>query len=294
MEPQYRRRNSPLTIALAAVLGLAIAALGLLPWMILARLNERWWPNVPWCAPIGLLWLFFFWSYLNGAGWPVSTSQTRHRLLRAVPLHGRRLRWCLFTGVIALIALVTLDFVAIQFVELEPKAFRPKNLAALSLGVLVGAVLMSAVVAGVVEEAAYRGYMQGILQRRFRAPVAIAIMTIVFTGVHLFGGPKTFPLALPVCAASIVFGTLTTITRSLLPAILVHVLADIATLPVEWGLIGYLPVGRFYSHGVDVPFAGSVTVLLVAWAATIAALLKLAGAGDSKPSDQSATFVSAS
>jgi len=136
-------------------------------------------------------------------------------------------------------------------------------------------MFMSAFVAGVVEEAAYRGYMQGILERRFGAPVAIAIATIVFTGVHLVGASKILPLAIPVCATGVVLGTLTVITRSVLPATVVHVLADTTTLPIEWGLVGQLPVGRFYRNGVDAAFAGVMLVLLLAWAAVIAALLKL-------------------
>lgn len=275
MEPQNSRRNFLLTTALAVVLGLVTPAVGLLPWNILAQLNVRWWPKVPWCAPVGLLWLLLFWSYLNGAGWPASTAETRRKLLRAVPLHGDMLRWCLLAGTSGLIALVTLYFVTVQFVDLPPSAFRPRSVAALSFGVVVTAMLVTAVVAGVVEEAAYRGYMQGMLERRFRAPVAIAIVTIVFTGVHLFGGSKILPLAVPVCATSIVLGALTMITRSVLPATVVHVLADTTTLPVEWGLVGKLPVGRFYKNGLDASFAGSVLVLLVASAATVAALLKL-------------------
>src|SRR6516225_3535226 len=137
MEPQNRRRNFLLTTALAVVLGLVIAALGLLPSNILAQLNVRWWPNVPWCAPVGLLWLFLFWRYLNGRGWPASTAQRRNTLLRALPLHGDRLRWCVFTGAIGLIALIMLYFVAVQFVNLRPSAFRPRSVAALPFAVVV-------------------------------------------------------------------------------------------------------------------------------------------------------------
>jgi CAAX protease family protein len=275
MEPQKRRPNFLLTTAVAVVLGLVIAAVGLLPWNILAQLNVRWWPNVPWCAPIGLLWLFLFWSYLNGAWWPASTAERRNNLLRALPLQSNTLRWCVFAGASGLIALVTLYLVAVQFVDLQPSAFQPRSIGTLPFGVVVVAMVMTAVVAGVVEEAAYRGYMQGILERRFHAPVAIAIVTIVFTGAHLIGGSKILPLAIPVCATSIVLGALTTITRSVLPATVVHVLADTATLPLEWGLVGKLPVGRFYRSGLDAAFAGSVLVLLLASAATIAALSKL-------------------
>jgi uncharacterized protein len=272
------QRNFLVTIALAAVVGLAIATVGLMPWNIFAQLNVRWWPHLPWCVPVGLLWLFLFWRYLNGTGPPASTMQSRRELLGARPLYGPAARWCAFASASGLIALLMLYFVTIQFVDLPPDAFRPRSVAALPPAVVIPAVLMSAVVAGVVEEAAYRGYMQGILERRFRAPVAIAIVTVVFTGLHLLGGTKILSLALPVCVTSIFLGALTAITRSVLPATFVHVLADVVTLPVEWGLVGELPVGRFYKIGLDGLLLLTLLTLVAASVAAIAALLKLRSA----------------
>jgi predicted RNA-binding Zn ribbon-like protein len=80
------------------------------------------------------------------------------------------------------VTLVTLYFVAIQFINLSPNAFRPRSVAAISLGLILPIMIMNAIVAGVAEEAAYRGYMQGMLERRFSATVAVALVTIVFTG----------------------------------------------------------------------------------------------------------------
>jgi hypothetical protein len=51
------KRNPPLIIAIAIALGLVIAAAGVFPWIIVAQLNVRVWPRVPWCIPVGLLWL---------------------------------------------------------------------------------------------------------------------------------------------------------------------------------------------------------------------------------------------
>ena len=136
-------------------------------------------------------------------------------------------------------------------------------------------MIMNAIVAGVAEEAAYRGYMQGMLERYFRATVGVAFVTIVFTGLHLLGGIKTLPLAIPVCATSIVLGALTAITQSIVPAIVVHVLADIVTLPFEWGLLGRLPIARFQTSGIDTLFVAVFVVVIVGTIATVAAFLKL-------------------
>jgi membrane protease YdiL (CAAX protease family) len=141
--------------------------------------------------------------------------------------------------------------------------------------VIVPIMIMNAIVAGVAEEAAYRGYMQGMLERRFNRAVAVALVTIVFTGLHLLGGTKTLPLAIPVCATSIVLGALTAITQSIVPAIVVHVLADTVTLPFEWGLLGRLPVGRFQTNGIDALFVAAVALVAVGSIATLAAFLRL-------------------
>jgi hypothetical protein len=143
MEYRARQRNFLITTALAVVLGLVIAALGLLPWNILGQANLQWWSNVPWSVPAGLLWLFFSWRYLSGAAWPASTAHTRRELLRATPLHGHIARWSVVAGVSGLIALVTLYFISIQFVDLPASAFRPRSIAALGISAIIGALLMT-------------------------------------------------------------------------------------------------------------------------------------------------------
>jgi membrane protease YdiL (CAAX protease family) len=269
------KRNRLLVIVVAVLLGLVIAAVGVLPWTILAQLNARVWGHVPWCVPAGLLWLALFWMYLNGKGWPSSTSQSRRQLLRARGLGGSAVKWSLLASATGLVTLVAMYLLAIQFVDLPPSAFRPRSLGAVSLGVIIPIVIMNTIVAGVAEEAAYRGYMQGMLERRLSAAAAVAVVTVVFTGVHLLGGIKIVPLAIPVCATSIVLGALTAITQSIFPAIIVHVLADATTLPVEWGLIGHLPAGRFQTKGIDIFFVLSAAVAVIGFVVTVAALLTL-------------------
>jgi hypothetical protein len=268
-------RNSLLVLAIAIPVGLVIAALGIFPWSFLAQTNARSWTGIPWCVPLGLVWLALFSAYLNGRGWPRASAPTRKQLLRVRPLHGPTAIWACIAGATGLVTLITLYFVAIQFVNLPPGAFRPRSVGMVSTFVIVPIMIMNAIVAGVAEEAAYRGYMQGMLERRFNRAVAVALVTIVFTGLHLLGGTKTLPLAIPVCATSIVLGALTAITQSIVPAIVVHVLADTVTLPFEWGLLGRLPVGRFQTNGIDALFVAAVALVAVGSIATLAAFLRL-------------------
>lgn len=268
-------RNPLLVLAITIPVGLGIAALGIFPWSFLAQVNGRLWAGIPWCVPLGLVWLALFSAYLNGRGWPRASAPTRKQLFRVRPLHGATAIWACIASATGLVTLVTLYFVAIQFVNLPPGAFRPRSVGMVSTFVIVPIMIMNAIVAGVAEEAAYRGYMQGMLERRFNRAVAVALVTIVFTGLHLLGGTKTLPLAIPVCATSIVLGALTAITQSIVPAIVVHVLADTVTLPFEWGLLGWLPVGRFQTNGIDTLFVAAVVLVAVGSIATVAAFLRL-------------------
>ena len=268
-------RNPLLVVGISVPVGLLIAALGIFPWSFLAQLNARFWAGKPWCVPLGLGWLALFLAYLNGRGWPRASAATRKQLLRARPLRGPAATWVCIAGATGFVTLVTLYFVAIQFVNLPSDAFRPRNVAAASRFVLVPIMLTNAIVAGVAEEAAYRGYMQGMLECRFNRAVAVGLVTVVFTGLHLLGGAKFFPLAIPVCAASIVLGALTAITGSIIPAIVVHVLTDAVTLPFEWGLLGPFPIGRFRVTGMDPSLITAVVIVIVGSFGTVGALLRL-------------------
>src|SRR5436309_6394608 len=146
------KRNPLLIIVIAIALGLFIAAAGVFPWSIITQLNVRLWPRVPWCVPVGLVWMALFWTYLNGGGWPRSTAPNRKQLLRARPLHGPAATWVCIAGATGLVTLVTLYFLAVQFVNLPSDAFRPRNVAAASRFVLVPIMLTNAIVAGVAEE----------------------------------------------------------------------------------------------------------------------------------------------
>jgi hypothetical protein len=65
------------------ILGIVVLLVGVQPIIILVSLNLEVFNFVPWSVIPGVLYLWIFWSYLNGKGPPRSTSDRRRELLRA-------------------------------------------------------------------------------------------------------------------------------------------------------------------------------------------------------------------
>jgi hypothetical protein len=74
-------------VILRAVLtGLAQATIGTTPWALLASANLKHGSAVPWAVPPTALYLWLFWRYARGDGWPASTGQARRANFRGVYL----------------------------------------------------------------------------------------------------------------------------------------------------------------------------------------------------------------
>ena len=94
---------------------------------------------------------------------------------------------------------------------------------------VVGALLAIAVSAAVVEETAFRGYMQKPMEDRYGVVPPILVTGVMFWFVHL---DKVTVTHLPGhLAASAVFGLLACFTRSLAPAMVAHAAADLLLQP---------------------------------------------------------------
>ena len=90
--------------------------------------------------------------------------------------------------------------------------------------------IMGGVMAGVVEEAAFRGYMQTGLERHHREN-AVRITSLVFVAAHITQGLGAVLLLGPgLFAASMLYGSLARRTGTILPGIAIHVLGDLASL----------------------------------------------------------------
>lgn len=213
-----------LAVATHIGLGLAIVVGVAAPWSAFVVVNLRLSPTVPWSLPIGLVYLFLVAGYLNGRGWPRSTSEVRRRFFRAhLPPPWASLSALLagFAGVTALwlIFAATGDLLARQ---------SQRSQANLPPVFLFGAIILGAAVTALAEEAGLRGFMQAPLEVLVGPVPAISTTSLVFVLIHLSHGVSALARAAPFyLAAGCIYGLLAYLSQSILPSLLLHFLGDL-------------------------------------------------------------------
>jgi membrane protease YdiL (CAAX protease family) len=204
----------------AVVVGLVVASAGSLPWAWLARANLQHYRGVPWAAVLMAAYLWAYWCFLTGRWGPPSTSATRRAHARVRSLPGHVWSIAMLAGILGLAASIVLIRLISRLVVLP--AEQTGDLSAIPMLTLVSTILMGSLVAGVVEEIAFRGYMQRPIERRFGAPSAILVVGLIFGlahGTHIEWTLMLMPYYLAVAAA---YGALAWITDSILPSLALH------------------------------------------------------------------------
>jgi hypothetical protein len=142
---------------------------------------------------------------------------------------------------------------------------------------------MGSVVAGVVEESAFRGYMQRPIERRHGPVVAILVTGVLFGFLHFTHPEVTLALLPFYLAVAATYGMLAYLTDSILPGLVLHAGGDIfsalnlyTTGRSEWDPA---PTSRplVWKAGPDGEFWTALTVFLIAAAAAAFAYSALAG-----------------
>jgi membrane protease YdiL (CAAX protease family) len=261
-----------------------IVIAGTIPRNILFAANLRYYPSVPWAVPLTAVYLWFFWRYLKGAGPPESTAEVRRKSLRAKRVSGRVWAWALLAGGLGIVALVLALRVANRLVVL-PQQQLP-DLSQVPQFTLLSLLLMAAPVAGIVEEAAFRGYMQSPIEQRHGLAVAILVTGTMFAVAHLDFTLILWPYYVAVAA---IYGTVTYLTKSILPAVVLHTSGNIYSNLDLW-LHGQAewqapsgPATLIWKTGVDASFWITSMALLFVAAAMLWAYFKLARAARKWP-----------
>ena len=204
-------------IARAVLIGMLVMFAGTIPRNLIFAANLRYYAGVPWAVPVTAGYLWCFWRYLNGAGPPASTAEERRASLRASRISGRVWAWALLAGGLGIVALVLALRVANRFVVLPEQ--RLPVIIGTSRFTVASLLLAAAPVAGIVEEAAFRGYMQGPIERRYGIAIAILVTGTMFAVAHLDFTPVLWPYYAAVAA---IYGVVTFLTKSILPAVVLH------------------------------------------------------------------------
>ena len=211
-----------------------VGIVGLAPWTVLAPLNARIRPDVPWAALSTAAFLVLYIAWLNGAGWPARWVEYRKRSLRLWP--PAPARNAAASGLPVPLILLLLGLLYMMWV-LVGRSTQPPDLSAYpTTAYRFSILIMGAVVSGVVEEAAFRGYMQINLER-YRPQSAILITSVAFTLFHgLHGIQALLGLGAGLFAASVLYGLLAQRTGTILPGIAIHATGDLAY--TYFGLLG--------------------------------------------------------
>lgn len=146
-------RRFPVVVR-AVLTGSVLGAVGTTPWAVLVSANSKYWSAVPWAVPPTALYLWLFWRYVQGAGWPRSTAEARRTNCRANRLSEEVWGAALFAGGLGLVALVLFLGVMNRLVRLPSQP--TDDLTHIPFVTLVPWLLMSAVVAGIAEESSFR------------------------------------------------------------------------------------------------------------------------------------------
>jgi membrane protease YdiL (CAAX protease family) len=214
------------TVAAALLMGLTIQLAGTLAWVAMIRLNVREHPESPWAAATTGCWLVIMLVWLSGRGWPRSTSAFRRhhlRLWRPEPgaWSGDSLATILGLAgaMVGLAVMYVLIGASRSTVDLSPYP---------TTAIRFSVLLMGPLVAGVVEEAAFRGYMQRHLER-IGPSFAILVTSVVFTLLHATQGLTYLLLFAPgIFVASVIYGHLALKSGSILPGMVLHFAGDLA------------------------------------------------------------------
>jgi membrane protease YdiL (CAAX protease family) len=269
----------------ALLSGGAMAAAGTLPWAVLVGLNLKHASTFPWAVPPTALYLWLYWRFARGEGWPRATAEARRSSCRANRIPDEVWGMALLAGIAGLAALLLLQRVLSRLVTLpQQQGIDPSHYPLLTVFAWVA---MSALVAGVTEEASFRGYMQGPIERRHGSVIAILLTGALFGFAHATHAEFELTLMPFYLGVAAVYGTLAHLTNSIYPGMLLHAggnmlgaLALFATGASEWQAA---PEGQplIWERGADAEFWVTVAIASTATCAAIlayAALARVAGA----------------
>lgn len=221
-----------------SVIAFLILSIGQLPPGVFLLLGLKLTPDVPWWIAPNIVWLWIFWSWLNGRWWPASTAAARHASLRGHAMTARVWGWSLLAGGLGMVSVLTIALLTGLVADLPSEAYTaPLDLSGYPRWTVLAFFFNIAVVAGVVEEAAFRGYMLSIVERRHGWLVAIASVAVFFYVVHLTHAYATLAFVPFFMAYSILHGALVYLTRSIVPNVLLHFAGDFVILPIQYGVI---------------------------------------------------------
>ena len=252
-------RRETLTVLWTGAFAVVMTGLVSGVWGGLLLANLATTPAAPWAAAAMALVLWTLWSYLGGRGPPASTQAVRQRLLRGGPVPARLAGWAVAAGVLWVIALAGLWNVLHQLVQTRGNPLA--DFSRLPPLTLFASLVMAAVSGAVSEEAGFRGYFQGALERRGLGGLAVLAVALVMAPIHAETQGFVWPNLLFYLLVDTMLGALAYVTRSIRPGIVVHAVGLFVFFAFIWP--GDAHRRLIAAGGADIGFWTSVILTVV-------------------------------
>jgi membrane protease YdiL (CAAX protease family) len=194
--------------------------------------NLKLTPAVPWAVVPMALVLWAAWSFLGGQ-WGFQRSKTaRAAYLRAGPLPRATMLWAIGAGLLAIVALAGFWIVLHALVRTPTNPLA--NVSQYPLVTVIVAFAMAGISGGVSEEAAFRGYFQGTLEKHGLGWGAVVIAALVMAPEHAQTQGFVWPNMLFYLLVDVMLGALAYLTKSIRPGVVVHSIGLFVFFMLVW------------------------------------------------------------
>jgi membrane protease YdiL (CAAX protease family) len=229
MAESRKRLGAVLWTAAFAVL-ITVSVSGVWAGLLLANLKLS--PAVPWSALVMAIILWMLWSFIGGIWGPTRTRDARRKLLRATPLPATVHLWAVIAGLLWVVFLAGFWAVLTQLV-LVPANKLP-DFSRIPIITVAATLAMAALAGAVAEEAGFRGYFQGTLERSGVGAGAVVASAVLMAPIHALTQGFVWPTILFYLLVDAMLGALAYLTQSIRPGVWVHGVGLLTFFALVW------------------------------------------------------------
>ena len=201
-------------------------------WTLLLLANLATTPSLPWAVAIMGVVLWCIWSYMGGKGPPRRTSESRRRYLRANRLSRPMFSWAVLAGALSVISLAGVWIVLRRLIRFSGNTV--PDFSRYPILTTVAILAMASLVSSVVEEAGFRGYLQGVLEARFGGAAAVLLTAVLIAPAHSLTQGFVWPTMLFYFLVDTMLGISAYLTKSILPGVTVHTIGLLIFFGLVW------------------------------------------------------------
>jgi membrane protease YdiL (CAAX protease family) len=259
--PVFRMWDHLPLIIRAVLSGFLVSSAGVFTWGMLFSV----FPSPLVIIPMTIA-LWVFWKFFSGTWGTNRFAETRRNNFRLTSLQPATWKWGIAAAILFVVIVQTSFVVTFRLIAFPSAKFTAdyKTLDTFPLWAAWVVLIMGSIVAGICEEAGFRGYMQVPLEKRYGPVIGITLTSIAFTLIHL-GHTWATPILPHIFFASVLLGILAYKTQSLIPGIIGHSILDIFDYSVWWtDLTGGFTRQTIFKTGIDAHFIVFVLMFLSA------------------------------